>query len=332
MIAIVYERYGPPEVLQMAEMPDPVPGNKELLVKVYAATVNRTDCAILRAKPFVMRFVTGLLKPARSIPGTEFAGIIEAAGKDVGSFKAGDRIFGFDDTGLSSLAGYMTIAEDRALAIIAGNLSYNHAAAISEGAHYAFNFINKVNIKGGDNILVNGATGSIGLATLQFVKYLGANVTAVGNTKNLELLKSLGADRVIDYTQEDFTKDEHKYDFVFDAVGKSTFGRCRSLLNPGGVYISTELGPMAQNLFYSIVTPLTARLPGTKGKKVIFPFPSDIKRSILFVKKLVEERKFTAVIDRVYPLEKVPEAFRYVETGEKTGTVVISLALADAPA
>ncbi len=319
MKAIVYTEYGPPDVLLLKDLEKPVPLENEVLIKVHAATVNRTDCAMLRAKPFIMRFFTGLFKPKRPVLGTEFAGEIEAVGKDVSLFKAGDRVFGFDDNGLSSYAQYMTMKEDMAFTKMPENIGYDQAAASCEGAHYAYNFIKKVVIKKGDKVLVNGASGGIGSAALQFLKYYGADVTAVCSSKNTELMESLGADRVIDYLKTDFTKDAQKYSFIFDTAGKSSFSKCRPLLKEGGVYISSELGPMAQNIFLPLLTAVTGK------KKVIFPFPTDCMRSILFIKTLIEKGYFKTVIDRKYPLENISEAFRYVETGEKTGNVVITV-------
>jgi NADPH:quinone reductase-like Zn-dependent oxidoreductase len=319
MKVVNYTKYGSPDVLQLKEVDKPVPKDNELLIRVYATTVNRTDCATIRAKPFFMRLVTGLITPNKQTPGTDFAGKIDAIGKDVISFKVGDKVFGFDDEGLSSHAQYLTLAEDEALATIPENCSYKQAAASIEGAHYAYNFINKVKIENGQKILVNGATGAIGSAAVQLLKAYKADITAVCGTKNLELVKSLGADRVIDYEKEDFTQQKLKYDFVFDTVGKSSFGKCKPLLNPGGVYISSELGWMYQNLFLAFVTPIVG------NKKVVFPVPTDIKGSVLLIKKLVEEGKFKAVIDRTYPLELIADAYRYVETGQKTGNVVITM-------
>jgi NADPH:quinone reductase-like Zn-dependent oxidoreductase len=274
---------------------------------------------MLRAEPFIMRFFTGVLKPNKSILGTDFAGKIEAVGKNVESLKVGDKVFGLDDSGLSSHAQYMTLSENKALATIPNNISYEEAAASMEGAHYAYNFLNKVNLKSGQKVLVNGATGAIGSAAVQLLKYFGANVTAVCSTKNLELVKSIGANKVIDYTKEDFTKNNEKYNFIFDAVGKSSFTKCKPLLQSGGVYISSELGWMAQNLFFALITPIIG------NKKVVFPIPSDCRRSVLFIKKLSEEGKFKAVIDRKYSLKEIAEAYRYVEKGQKTGNVVITL-------
>jgi NADPH:quinone reductase-like Zn-dependent oxidoreductase len=322
MKAIVYTEYGSPDVLELKEVEKPTPRDNEVLVKVYATTVNRTDCATIRAKPFFMRLFTGLFKPKKQIPGTEFAGEIEAVGKNVTSLKVGDKVFGFVDMGSGAHAQYLTTSEDKAVTI-PNNKTYEQAAPGSEGAHYAYNFINKVDIKTGQNVLVNGATGAIGSAAVQLLRYFGANITAVCNTKNIDLVKSLGASKVIDYTKEDFTQDDQKYDFVFDTVGKSSFFKCQKLLQPGGVYISSDLGYMAQNIFLPLITPIIKPMIG--NKKTVFPFPTDIAGSLRLVKKLTEERKFRAVVDRTYPLERIMEAYEYVETGQKTGNVVITV-------
>jgi len=318
MKAVINTKYGPPEVLQLKEIEKPTPKGDEVLIKINATTVNRTDCATLRAEPFFARFFTGIFKPKNPILGTEFAGIIEAVGKNVSSYQVGDRVFGFDDKGSGSHAQYKTISKDKALTKMP-NITYEQAAASTEGAYYAYNFINKVNLESGQKVLVNGATGGIGSAVVQFLKYFGVYVTAVCNTKDFELVKSLGAEKTIDYTKEDFTKDDQKYNYVFDAVGKSSFAKCKPLLQPGGVYMSSELGFMAQNIFFALITPIIG------NKKVIFPLPTDCKGSILFVKKLIEKGKFKTVIDRKYPLEQIVEAYRYVEKGQKVGNVVITV-------
>ncbi|NJB69790.1 NADPH:quinone reductase-like Zn-dependent oxidoreductase [Saonia flava] len=314
MKAVIYTKYGGPEVLQYKEVETPQPKENEILVKVHATTVNRTDCAAFRGAPFVYQFFIGLFKPKRKIAGTTFSGEIVQLGSGVTTHKIGDRIFGFNDNVLSSYAEYMVIKENSFFATIPENISYEHAAASIEGEHYARNFINKVTIKKGQNILVNGASGAIGSAMVQILKSIGADITAVTNTKNMELVKSLGASEVIDYTKEDFTKMNGKFDFVFDTVGKSTFGKCKPILKPEGVYISSELGPWSQNIFYSIF-----------NKHVKFPMPSDINASLSLVKRLMTEGKHTPVIDRTYSLEHIPEAYTYVEKGEKTGNVVITV-------
>jgi len=323
MKAVVHTKYGPPDVLEIKEIAIPVPRDQEVLIKIYAATVNRTDCATVRAKPFFMRIFTGLLKPKKQIPGTEFAGEIEAVGEKVTSFKAGDQVFGFDDLGSGSQAQYMTIPEDKGLTTMPKHITYEQAAASTEGMHYAYNSIKKAGLKKGQKVLVNGATGAIGSAAVQLLKYFGLTITAVCNTKSMELVRSLGADKVVDYTKEDFTKDKEKYNFIFDAVGKSSFFKCRALLQPGGIYISSDLGFMAQNIVLPLITPIIKPFIG--NKKTIFPVPSDIKGSVLLVKKLIEEGKFNTVIDRKYPLEQIVESYKYVEKGQKTGNVVITV-------
>ena len=321
MKAIICTKYGPPDLLQLKDVEKPTPDKNELLIKIMATTVNRTDVALLRGKPFLIaRLVWGLRKPKQTILGSEFAGIIEAVGKNVSTFKVGDKVFGFNEDGFGSHAQYMICSEDRALTTIPKNVSYEQAAASTEGVFYAYNFINKVNIKHGQRVLVNGATGGIGSAAVQILKYLGAQITAVCNGKDADLVKSLGADRVIDYGKEDFTKEDQKFHFVFDAVGKSSFFKCKGLLEPGGAYLSSELGFLAQNIFLALIKPIIG------NKKVIFPMPTDCKGTILFIKKLMEEGKFKAVIDRQYPLEKTGEAYQYVEKGQKIGNVVLTVA------
>ena len=321
MKAVVYTKYGSPDVLQLTEVAKPLPQDNEVLVKVHATTVNRTDCATIRAKPFFMRIATGLLEPKKKIPGTEFAGEVKAVGKDVSSLEVGDRVFGFDDEGLESWAQYLTISENKVLTI-PDNLSYEEAAPSFEGAHYAYNFINKVSPKNKQNVLVNGATGAIGSAAVQLLKYFGSNVTAVCSTDNIDLVESLGADRVIDYTKDDFAQGDRKYDLVLDAVGKSSFFECRHLLEPGGVYISSDLGFMWQNIFLPMVTPVIEPIIGSK---TIFPLPQDIKGSMFLIKILLEKGQFRSIIDRKFSLEQIVEAYKYVEQGHKHGNVVITV-------
>ena len=317
MKAVVHTKYGPPEVLQLKEVEKPVPKDTEVLIKVHAATVNRTDCGFRSAEYFISRFFSGLLKPKYQTLGCEFAGVIEEVGKDVTSFKIGDKVFGYNDSKFGAHAEYMTLAENEAITKIPGNLSLEEAAPITEGAHYALCDIRAAKVISGQNVMIYGATGAIGLAAVQLVKYFGANVTAVCSTQNVELVKSLGADVVVDYTKQDFTKIDQTFDFVFDAVGKTSFGRSKPLLKDKGIYISTELGKNAENIFLALITPLFG------GKKVLFPIPSISKEDIIFLKSLVEAGKFKPVIDRRYKLEQIVEAARYVETGQKTGSVVI---------
>ncbi len=318
MKASVYKEYGGHEVLEIKEVAKPTPKNNELLINVHAATVNRTDCAMLKG-PFIMQLSIGLFRPKKTILGTDFAGEIEAVGDDVESFKVGDKVFGFNDMGLCSHAEYLTIKQTDALSFIPENTSYKEAAASIEGAHYAYNIINKVKLIEGQKVLVNGATGAIGSATVQLSKFYGANVTAVCEGNNADIVKSIGADKVIDYTMEDFTKSSEKYDYVFDTVGKSSFKKCKPILKSKGIYISTELGKGSQNVYLSLLTPIFSK------KKVRFPFPLNRLRSVLLVKKLIEEGKFKPLIDREYPLEQTAKAFEYVLSGKKIGNVVLNI-------
>jgi NADPH:quinone reductase-like Zn-dependent oxidoreductase len=315
MKAFVHTKYGPPEVLQIKVLPDPVPGEHEILIRVHAATVNRTDDGLLRADPFISRFFTGLFRPKNIISGSEFAGQVHAIGSAVTLFKPGDRVFGFCEFGAH--AELVKIPEDGPVALIPETMSYEQAAPLTEGAHYALNYIRKTAIKPGQRVLIYGATGAIGTAALQIIKSIGAEVTAVCDTARMELVKSLGADRVIDYTTQDFTQTDIKFHVVFDAVGKSSFGKCKPLLVNRGIYVSTDLGYLAQNPFLAIITPLSG------GKKVLFPIPVIDKEMIVYLKDLAEMGKFKPVIDRTFPFEDIPEAFRYVNKGQKTGNVII---------
>ena len=319
MKASVYTIYGPPNVLQLKEVQKPTAEVNEVLIKIHATTVNRTDCGFLRAKPFIVRFFSGLAKPRKTILGNEFAGEIEAIGKDVTSFKVSDRVFGFAGDAFGAHAEYMTMPEDGVLAIMPVDMNYAEAAPSNEGAHYALNYIKKADIQPGQKVLIYGATGAIGSAAVQLIKYFGAEVTAVSDTARVELVKSLGADRVIDYTKEDFTKLDEMFDVVFDAVGKSTFFKCKPILKPDGIYFSTELGPYLQNPLLALWTRYFSR------KKVMFPIPKHTKEDIEFFKKLIEAGKYKPVIDRSYPLEQIIEAYEYVEKGQKTGNVLITV-------
>lgn len=300
------------------EVDKPVAKENEVLIKVHTATVNRTDCGFRSAEYFVTRFFSGLLKPRFKTLGNEFAGEIEAIGKYVATFKIGDKVFGFNDTNFGAHAEYMTMAADKAITTMPNNSTYEEAAPIAEGGHYALCDIRAAKIKSGQNILVYGATGAIGSAAVQLIKYFGAKVTAVCDTKNVALVKSLGADIVIDYTKQDFTKTSETFDVVYDTVGKSSFGQCKPLLKERGIYKSTELGKNGENIWLA----LTASF--YEGKKVIFPIPTISKEDVVFLKELVESGKFRPVIDRRYKLEQIVEAYKYVETGQKIGNVLIT--------
>jgi NADPH:quinone reductase-like Zn-dependent oxidoreductase len=319
MKAAVHTRYGPPDVVRVADVPTPAATSDEVLVRVHATTVNRTDCGFRGAKPFFIRAISGPIRPRVTILGNEFAGQVEAVGAGVTTFAVGDRVFGYDDTRLGAHAEYLTIREDASLALIPANLSYEKAAPATEGSHYALANITKAKIRAGQRVLVYGATGAIGSAAVQLLASRRVHVTAVCDTPHVELVQKLGADRVIDRNLQDFTQDDHTYDVVFDAVGKSSFGRCRRLLEPHGIYLSTELGPGGQNPFLALVTPL---LP---GKSVLFGYPRHDQAMINDLKTLMETGQFRPVIDRAYPLEQIVEAYRYVESGQKVGSVVITV-------
>jgi NADPH:quinone reductase-like Zn-dependent oxidoreductase len=317
--AAVQTRYGPPEVVLISEVERPSTGDNGVLVKIHATTVNRTDCAYRAAKPFFMRFLTGPIRPRATILGTEFAGVVEEVGSAVTTFHAGDKVFGYNEGPFGAHAEYMSIPENGSLATMPANMTYQEAAPSTEGSHYALAHIRAAKVKSGQDILVYGATGAIGSAAVQLLKALGAHVTAVCDTDHVELVSRLGADRVVDYTTVDFTEDEQKYDVVLDSVGKSSFGQCKRLLKPGGIYISSELGPLAQNPLLALVAPLRG------GKKVMFPIPRHDQLMVQYLKEQIESGKFKPVIDRTYPLDQIVEAYRYVESGQKTGNVVISL-------
>ncbi|WP_395049640.1 NAD(P)-dependent alcohol dehydrogenase [Flavobacterium sp.] len=319
MKAIVYTKYGPPEVAKLMEVPKPKPKDKEVLVKVYTSSVNRTDSGFRSAEYFISRFWSGLFRPKYQILGCEFAGVIEEIGTSVTLFKNGDKVFGFNDKSFGGHGEYLTIAETDAVTNIPENISFEEAAALTEGSHYALVNIRAAKVEPGQNVLVYGATGAIGSAAVQLLKHFEANITAVCNTKNVELVKSLGADVVIDYQTQDFTKTENKFQFIFDAVGKSSFGQCKPMLTEKGIYISTELGKNGENILYALITPFFG------GKKLLFPIPSITKQDVLFLKDLVEKGEFKPLIDRKYQIEQIVEAYKYVESGQKTGNVVLQI-------
>ena len=317
MKAIIHTSYGPPEVASLQEVPKPSPKDNEILVKVHASTVNRTDAGFRSAEYFISRFWSGLFKPKFQTLGCEFAGVVEETGKLVTTFNMGDKVFGFNDKSFGGHGEYLTIPENAAVTMMPDGLSFTEAAPITEGAHYAMNTIKAAKVEKGQQVMVYGATGAIGSAAVQLLKHFGAVVTAVGNTKNVELVKSLGADTVIDYQTQDFTKTDTRFRFIFDAVGKSSFKQCKPLLTDKGVYISTELGKNGENIIYALFTPLFG------GKRVLFPIPVIDKEEVIFFKGLVESGAFSPVIDRQYTMDQIVEAYKYVESGQKTGNVVL---------
>ncbi|HEX4929246.1 MAG TPA: NAD(P)-dependent alcohol dehydrogenase [Gaiellaceae bacterium] len=317
MRAVVHDRYGPPEVLRLEDVARPVPREDEVLVRIHATTVNRTDCGLRSAEFFITRFFTGLLRPKRKILGMELAGEVEAVGSAVSEFAVGDEVFGVKGSGAH--AEFACMRESAPLAHKPAGASFEEAAAVCDGAALALACLRKADLRAGQRIVVYGASGSVGTAGVQLARHFGADVTAVCNTKNLELVKSLGADRVVDYTQEDFTKNGETYDVIFDAVGKHSFRRCRRSLKPGGTFVATDPGFMWHGL-------LLALLPKWIGdKRVAMGITKYSKQDVLFLKELLEAGRYQAVIDRTYPLEEVVEATRYVETQQKTGNVVLSV-------
>lgn len=324
MKAVVYDRYGPPEVLRLADVERPVPKDDEVLVRVHATTVNRLDVHTREAnRPsgtavmILSRLVSGLRRPRQPILGSEFAGEVAAVGASVSEFAVGERVFGNSGLGFGAHAEFLCIRESARIASMPANMSFVEAAAVSDGFLNAVWCLRLADPHAGQKVLVYGASGSIGTAGVQLAKYFGADVTAVCNTKNVVMVKSLGADRVIDYTSEDFTKNGETYDVIFDAVGKHSFERAKGSLKRGGSYLATD---GFKNLFLALWTSRVG------DKKVLFQLPPRYtKKDMLFLKQLIEAGRYRAVIDRSYPLEEVVEAARYVETEQKAGNVVLTI-------
>ncbi|HYR49214.1 MAG TPA: NAD(P)-dependent alcohol dehydrogenase [Candidatus Eisenbacteria bacterium] len=318
MKAVVYDRYGPPEVQRIEDVEQPVPKGHEVLVKIHATTVTRTDVGLREGKPLIVRLFFGLFRPRQRILGTELSGEVEAVGAAVTEFAIGDHVFG-------STSGFMTgahaeficLSESAPIALKPAAMSFEEAASVTDGVVLALMCLEAAKVRKGQRIVIYGASGSIGTAGVQLAKYFETDVTAVCNTKNVDLVRSLGADRVIDYTRDDFTKNGETYDVIFDAVGKHSFSRCKGSLKPGGAYVATD---GFRNLFLQM---WTSRIG---DKKVLFPIPPHYtKKNVLFLKGLIDAGNYRAVIDRCYPLEDVVEATRYVETEQKTGNVVLTI-------
>lgn len=330
MKAILYTEFGPPEVLQIKEVEKPAPKDSEMLVKVHAAPVSYGDLIARNFKNITsrefhmplplllpMRMIFGFSKPKINILGSEFAGEIEATGKDVRRFKAGDRVFGYLGQRMGAYAEYLCLPEDGSLAIMPANMSYAQAAAVPYGAIMATSLLRKANLQKGHKVLINGASGGIGSAAVQLAKYYEAEVTGVCGTPRLEYVKSLGADRVIDYTADDFTQNGETYDLIFDILGKSSFARCKNSLKHNGIYLlaSFKMKPVFQMLWTKIAG----------SKKVICAMASEKPADLVRVKELSEAGKYQAIIDRCFPMEQAAEAHRYAESGHKQGSVVITM-------
>jgi NADPH:quinone reductase-like Zn-dependent oxidoreductase len=322
MKAAVYDNYGPPEVIQIKDIEIPRINNSQILVKVHASSVNRTDDGFLRAKPAIVRLFSGLLRPRQKILGCEIAGEVMEVGAEITTFKVGDKVFGFNDVAFGGHAEYVVINPKDSFAVMPKNESFETMAGASEGSHYALSYVRTIQKSGAKSVLVHGATGAIGSAAVQLLKHAGMYVVATSNTKNMKLVKSLGADKVIDWEKEDFTLYPEKFDVVFDSVGKSSLRACKPLLNKKGTYIATELGFLAQNPILGLLSPVF-KLVG--AKKTVFPIPKNNIEIIDFLRDRVSDGSFRPVIDRVYTLESIKDAYDYVETGQKTGNVIIKI-------
>jgi NADPH:quinone reductase-like Zn-dependent oxidoreductase len=316
MSAAQHDRYGGPEVLHVGEAATPVPADDEVLVEVHVATVNRTDCGFRLPRPFIVRFFSGLRRPTFRILGTEFAGVVVAKGPSVTKFEIGDRVFGVNER-FGANAEFMCVRQDVSIATMPHDRSFAEMAAVGDGGILAMTCLNWSDLRAGQRILIYGASGAIGTSAVQLAKHRGAHVTAVCGTGSAEMVASLGPDVVIDYEQTDFTATGETYDVVFDAVGKSSFRRCRALVRPGGKYVSTDLGFMWQNPALAVLTVKLA------PKQVLMPLPKYSQDKVETLRSLVESGDFRAVVDRTYPLGEVVEATRYVESHQKQGNVLL---------
>lgn len=320
MRAAVYTEYGGPDVVRVIDVEAPRPGPHDLLVRVQATTVNRTDCAYRAGRPTFARVAYGIRGPKVPILGCEFAGTVVETGESVTTFAVGDRVFGYVEGRFGAHAELLALSESGSVARIPPNLTVEQAAAGTEGSHYALGMIRAARVQAGDAVLVNGATGGIGSAAVQLLHAMGAVVTAVCFGAHVDLVRGLGADRVIDCTAEDFTRDPARYDVVCDAVGKSTFTAARQVLTPRGIYLSSELGPWLQNPRRALVAPVS------RGQRVLFPIPTHNQAMVEELAALMGSGAFRPLIDRTYPLAEIADAHRYAGSGHKIGNVVVSVA------
>ena len=322
MKAMLYTKYGPPHVLQLKEVEKPIPKDNEVLIRIYATTVTAGDCELRRFDMPILfwlpiRIYMGILKPRIKILGQELAGEIESVGKEVKLFEKGDQVFAAADARFGAYAEYKCLPSTQVMALKPADMTYDEAAGVPVGGLNALHFLRKAKIQRGQNVLIYGSTGSIGTFAVQLAKYFGAEVTGVCSTRNLEFVKSLGADRAIDYTKEDFSKTGETYDVIFDTIGKSSFSRSKRSLKKKGCYLLANpgLSQTARGLWTSM----------TSSKKVIMALASYRTQDLVFLKELMEAGKLKPVVDRRYPLEQMAEAHRYVEKGHKRGNVVITL-------
>jgi 2-desacetyl-2-hydroxyethyl bacteriochlorophyllide A dehydrogenase len=318
MKAIVYTVYGPPEVLHLKVVEKPGPKDQEILIRVKATAVNSGDWRLRKADPFGVRFFFGLVKPKKNILGGVLSGEVEAIGKDVKQFKIGDQVFGSTGMSFGAYADYKCLPDNGVLALKPENMTHEEAAAIPFGGTAALYFLKKANITKGQNVLINGASGAIGTAAIQLARYVGANVTGVCSSANMEMVKSLGAVEVIDYTREDFTKNGKTYDVIFDTVGTVSIARSLRSLDKKGTLILAASG--MSGMFHGLWAAMT------NSRKVITGLISEKAEDMIFLKELIEAGKMKAVIDRTYPLEQMAEAHEYVQAGHKKGNVAITLA------
>jgi len=319
MKAIVYSKYGPPEVLQLKEVEKPVPKDNEILIKIFATTVTSGDCRMRKADPFAIRVFNGLTRPKKAtILGNEFSGEIEGLGKNVKLFRKGDQVFGQAGMSLGANAEYICLSEDGTIAIKPANLTYEESAVIPFGGNTALHFLRKGHISNGQKVLIYGSSGSLGTAAIQLARYFGAEVTGVCSTANAALVKSLGADKVIDYTKEDFTKNGQVYDIIFDTTGKSPFSGCLKSLKQNGIFLRAVHMTLSSNV-RGLWTSMTS------SKKVIGGVATELKENLVFLRELIEAGKLKPVIDRRYLFEQIAEAHRYVDLGHKKGNVAITV-------
>ena len=317
MKAAVNTRYGPPSVVSVRDAPVPVPGPGQLLIRVHATTVNRTDSGFRKGTPPIVRLFAGLRHPRNPILGSEYAGEVAALGPGAEGFSIGDAVVGYNDAHFGGHAEFVVTTPRGMVTHKPSTLDFPHAAALLEGAHYSLFYIRAAGVGEGSKVLVNGGTGAIGSAAVQILAAMGADVTAVCRTEHLDLVRGLGASHVLSYETDDFTELDERFDLVFDAVGKRTFAQCRRVLTPTGFYASTELGPKAQNPALAVTT------RWSKGQRMLFPIPSTRQADAEYLRDLAESGRFTPLVDRSYPIEDIREAYDYVETGEKVGSVVV---------
>lgn len=318
MKAVVYKEYGPPEVLQLAAVEKPVPKDNEVLIRIYASAVNSGDIRLRKADPFAVRLMFGLVRPGKQVLGVVFAGEIERIGKNVTLFKNGDQVYGTSVKHFGAYAEYLCLPEDGIMSIKPARLTYEEAAVIPFGGTTALHFLTKAKIQSGQKVLIYGASGAVGTAAVQLAKYFGASVTAVCSTVNLAMVKSLGADRVIDYSKEDFSKSGELFDIIFDTTGHSPFSGAVKSLQKNGYYLRVvhmAASPIVKGLWMSL----------TSNKKVMGGVAKEKPEDLIFLNRLIEAGQFKPVIDRSYPLEQMVEAHRYVEKGHKKGNVAITV-------